>query len=146
MLQFINFKLSYCTVCSLLLSYLFIGSLYGITEIIKDPARYNGQPVEVRGFLYQDQEGSLVLRSEPGLKSCCVSGKGPQIIIRSHDKIEPSLQARTIEGIFNIEKAGTFVLDDAKEKPGNFSHLLMIAIAFMILAIWTTWTLWTKWT
>lgn len=144
MLQLINFNLKHYTFCSLLLCYLFIGSgLYAITDVMQDPVRYNGQQVEVRGFLYRNQEGSLVLRSEPGLKSCCINKDGPQIIVRS-DGIEPSLQAKTLEGVFHIEKLGIFVLDNAKEKKdGHFPFLLIGAAVFMFGAIWTLWTKWT---
>src|SRR5438067_1330315 len=111
MLQLINFKLSDCIFC--FLCYLFLTiDLFAFNEIIKDSEHYIGQHIVMRGFLYKDLEGNLVLRSEPGLKSCCVNRDGRQINIRSQEKIETSLNAIALEGIFNIDHSGKFVLDN----------------------------------
>ncbi len=100
---------------------------------MEEPARYKNQQVEVRGFLYQNLEGGLVLRSEPGLKSCCVNKDSSQIAIRSQEMIEPSLQVKTLTGIFNIEKAGAFVLDNAQEKTEGKFPFWFVGVAVFIV-------------
>lgn len=68
-----------------------------------DAAIYDRQIVEVRGFLYQNSEGQLVLANQPNLKSCCV---GSQALIRQQIRVyglmKPNLSVVTLQGIFHL--------------------------------------------
>lgn len=107
---------------------------------LEDAKIYNHQRVELRGFLYRNQEGELVLSHRPDLKSCCIGSKAlinQQIFI--HGPIIPSSQAITLKGIFQIEpkydEKGQMIriysLKEAEIVPTKHSYWMF----FLIIAI-----------
>lgn len=76
--------------------------------------QWEGKEVEVRGFVYANQEGQELLADTPGLKSCCVGSeknRAKQLWVRwEGEKPAPSLRAVTVKGTFHKEKNGEELL------------------------------------
>jgi hypothetical protein len=70
-----------------------------------------GQLIEIRGFLYEANDSTLILAAEPNLKSCCVgstSKRNRQLLVKS-DSLETSqTNAITLKGHLIIDPNDTF--------------------------------------
>lgn len=104
--------------------------------------KFNGKPIQIRGFLYVTNDGQTVLASEPNLKSCCVGSaakRGKQLLIKGNVTNEHSSDfAVTINGILEIHPNEHFFLhlknaSLAKGSTYKLSHLLLGSFLLVIL-------------
>jgi len=68
-----------------------------------DDPKNNHQHVEIRGFIYQTDEGCWILSSEPNLRTCCVGSQKKvtqQIVINGELGNPSSSSALTVHGKF----------------------------------------------
>jgi hypothetical protein len=66
--------------------------------------QWQDKEVQIRGFLYQRQDGIMLLAAQPNLRSCCLGSASKieqQLIIKGHVKEVP--YAQLMQGIFKIE-------------------------------------------
>lgn len=100
--------------------------------------------VKIRGFLYQQPTGTLILASQPNLKSCCVGVKArmpQQVIVRGENPLDPSPYAITLGGVLKKElqydqtgePVPIYVLDQAWLVQEHSYFLWIMAIALALL-------------
>lgn len=104
-----------------------------------------GKEIEIRGFLYQREDGKLILASQPNLRSCCVGTKSKiqqQIIVEGN--LEPTLKAVSVRGVFRIqplysengELVAYYFLDRANLVPETPFRLWgIILVAFVVCIV-----------
>ncbi|MBA3722963.1 MAG: hypothetical protein H0W88_11280 [Parachlamydiaceae bacterium] len=79
-------------------------SFQNLKESNFDVGALNEKKVQIRGFLYNAENGSLIFASQPNLKSCCVgvdAKESEQIVV--YGSIKPSSHAVLLEGVFVID-------------------------------------------
>lgn len=93
-----------------------------ITTVPEKISFFNQKQVKIRGFLYQTQNKTWILASEPQLKTCCIgsSSKVFSQIFLPEDFIFPnaSLETQIINGIFEIQP-----IWDKENKLIQFYHI-----------------------
>ena len=107
--------------------------------------KFQGQDVRVRGFLYTNDQGDVVLSSVPNLKTCCV-GKSKhvtkQIYLSGLPDAKPSSSAVLVQGRFAFyprkdghgkihrlfEIAGGKVIEE--ESPWLIATVILSAVGF----------------
>jgi hypothetical protein len=75
-------------------------------SMLEEPHAFNDQTIEIRGFIYQSEEGKWILAAEPSLKSCCVGVERlltKQIFLKGTIEKLPSHEALTLQGKFWIQ-------------------------------------------
>lgn len=136
-----NFSISFCY-CLLFLSV--STSLLQISlekPIGEEAVDFNNRLVNVRGFLYHNSSGELILASQPNLKSCCIGSQGlvyQQILVRG--KLDPEAQVVTLQGIFKIDpqhnEQGQIIrlysLENAEKVKSD--HFLLFPMLLLVLA------------
>jgi len=100
-----------------LLSLILSFSLFEFTSKGKETlSTYEGEEITLRGFLYQSEQGEMVLAPEPNLRSCCI-GQGKklasQVILKGFPTQEVSSLPVEIKGLFHI-KEGRYCLDQGE--------------------------------
>lgn len=76
-------------------------------ELQQQEKKFHMQTIEIRGFLYVNSDGQMILSSEPDLKSCCqgsLKKRDSQIFIEGN--VTPSLSAVTLQGVFEVDSDG----------------------------------------
>lgn len=88
--------------------------------------------VEIRGFLYEDQDGQKILATEPNLKTCCLGKKNSQIFVDGSISSRASI-ATTLQGILEVDRNLKIKrLSQAQVVEKNF-HSFSILIPFFLL-------------
>lgn len=96
----------------------------------EDMKSFEGRQIYIRGFLYETENGALILAGEPNLKSCCVGSHhnvANQITIQGD--LQPSVLAVTVEGTFKITESG-YTLEHVKllSKEKSTPNMLWITL------------------
>lgn len=109
--------------------------IFCVTEISfldlnsKIASEVDNQEIKIRGFLYQQENGLLILAAEPNLKSCCVGNinkKDRQIIVEG--SIVPNSKAVMLQGLFKNDPQGYNLLNASLVKE-NGSHTFLWTLA-----------------
>jgi cytochrome oxidase assembly protein ShyY1 len=104
-------------------------------EVIETPETYANQHVEVRGYLYRDPKGQVILSDTPNMRSCCF-GKAEirQISLAGEFPEELPNQVASVEG--ELKVAGKPYLENAKITSSSHSYGLwiMMGVPLAILA------------
>ncbi len=107
------------------------------------------QKIKTRGFLYQNQNGQLVLASQPNLKSCCVgipSNVQRQLFIQGEIKGTLPTKVIEVEGILKVEPqynaenqlVQLYVLEEAQiGQPADLSLLVWgLGLGFLLFVLY----------
>lgn len=116
---------------------------------------YHQKDVQIRGFLYQREDGTLILSSEPNLKTCCLGSKdkiSQQVIVESQIAYVPSSRSVTMQGYFSIspkwERDGTmtqlYKLEKAIVIPNSWPISSIVFIGIIVFAGLLIWVLMRK--
>lgn len=107
--------------------------------------QYHNKEVEVRGFLYQDQQQHWVLAAEPNLRSCCIDSK-PHITLPADFVGQATKQPVTLQGHFHVEPNHNYRMENVVfvTKPATSGYGLWLLVAVLggvfLLKKWTKWT------
>lgn len=75
---------------------------------------HNGREVQIRGFLYQKEDGSWILAAEPNLRTCCVGAPGKakgQIALADDFSATPTKRVVTLQGSLIISPGPLYRFD-----------------------------------
>lgn len=76
-----------------------------VQHLERNLAEYHQKEVQIRGFLYQKENGCWVLAPEPNLKSCCVGSKenvAQQLIIEGEIADASPSRSISLRGHFSV--------------------------------------------
>ena len=88
-------------------------------EILKSDHldKWHEKEVALRGFLYRDSSGQLILAHEPNLKSCCIGKKEKQVLVFTSQNVQQvPKNAITLQGEF-VVNGSNLSLKNAKLLP-----------------------------
>jgi len=93
------------------------------------------EEVEMRGFLYRDTEGRVILAKEPNLRSCCVHKVRDPVLVYGDLPEKLPTGAVTLKGKVNQDKS---ILNEAAIMQAEKSAVLAVIFigAFLLLLGW----------
>lgn len=119
--------------CAALLQFSLLGASVQLTDLTASPQMYENQTVTIRGFLYRDEQGHLLLADQPHLKSCCIH-KTAHLKIEAEEPahLNPSVVAEVTGTL--TRKENFFVLSDSRvsSQAANLS-LVYVAMGVTLL-------------
>ena len=101
-----------------------------LNEFPESVGRFVGQEVEIKGFLYEGQDG-WVLTDKPNLKSCCVGKCEKRIRVWGEGLVAAPDRVVTLKGILAENESG-YQLSEAKliEKEYSWLWVLLLGSGF----------------
>lgn len=125
-----------------IMTFLLAALMLNIQELDPQKAKeLNNSQVEVRGFLYSNQN-VLILADEPNLKSCCVGSaknKNRQIQIKDFQEEYPSHQVVTVQGLLTYDEGKWILSNTSMILNTNFTWVWLTAFVVLILSISMIW-------
>lgn len=116
-----------------------VGELPFLEVPVQNPTAWDKKEVRMRGFLYRDAQGNVVLAREPNLKSCCVAAPhklSEQVFVQGALPEKLPKNAVTLIGRFEKEEE-KFILTGASVLPQSNSLVLASLVgAFFLLIGW----------
>lgn len=103
-----------------------------------DFAKYEGQQISIRGFLYQTADDRWILAAEPNLKSCCIGTEHksrPQIQILGDFTKEHLDRVLTLQGLMSSDSRPLPQLLEASILPDPESGFCPLCFLSLFLLI-----------